>query len=406
MPISSDMIIDSIANATPPLSTARIPRVPEMVKEIHDYQKYYVPKVVSIGPYHFGTPKLEYVEKLKPIYTMKLVAGNREILRRLYEKLGEPGMMRDLRSFYEENSTTTFNDEVVFVHQDLFMLENQIPFKVLNEVMSLMGDGRFDKINSFISGNILAPRYLKRMWYEGILCIPDDRRYREERDLELTGDKEPDHLIHILHCTLTKHEEAPSYDSQCQFTFPNVNELLEVGVSFKPSNTKSLAHVKFSKVSWVSKLVSWMSVHVELPPIMMDDSTKPMLLNLIAFERCLCSTDDSWVTSYVCLLDSLIDDAADVKVLRKAGVLLNGLGRDQNIANLLHEIGTDLVPSSLAYLRAKRMIQHLYDSIKDTTVSELKHWYIKDHLHLYQFVECPKGKCDDLCVLLKRNHHL
>ncbi|KAM0046878.1 hypothetical protein Hdeb2414_s0009g00321751 [Helianthus debilis subsp. tardiflorus] len=110
----------------------------------------------------------------------------------------------------------------------------------------------------------------------------------------------------------------------------------------------------------------------------MDDSTKPMLLNLIAFERCLCSTNDSWVTSYVCLLDSLIDDAADVKVLRKAGVLLNGLGRDQNVANLLHEIGTDLVPSSLAYLRAKRMIQHLYDSIKDTALSKLKHWYIKD----------------------------
>ncbi|KAJ0475793.1 hypothetical protein HanRHA438_Chr13g0584321 [Helianthus annuus] len=193
MLISSDMIIDSITNATPPLSTTQIPRVPEMVKEIHDCQKYYVPKVVSIGPYHFGTPKLEYFEKLKPIYTMKLVASNREILRRLYEKLGEPGMVRDLRSFYEENSTTTFNDEVFtkmmlldscfilyynqcihdgkpedcpelkghqvfFVHQDLFMLKNQIPFKVLNLVISLMGDGRFDKINSFIYGNILAPR--------------------------------------------------------------------------------------------------------------------------------------------------------------------------------------------------------------------------------------------------------
>ncbi|MFS7988134.1 hypothetical protein Hanom_Chr11g01031001 [Helianthus anomalus] len=58
------------------------------------------------------------------------------------------------------------------------------------------------------------------------------------------------------------------------WTFRNVNELVDVGIHFKPSETTSLAHIEFFKGRW------WFSANVELPRIIVDDSTKPILLKL------------------------------------------------------------------------------------------------------------------------------
>ena len=48
-----------------------------------------------------------------------------------------------------------------------------------------------------------------------------------------------------------------------------------------------------------------------LPPIIVDDSTRPKFLNLIAYEMCLDFENDFGITSYISFLDSLIDDAKE-----------------------------------------------------------------------------------------------
>jgi hypothetical protein len=74
-----------------------------------------------------------------------------------------------------------------------------------------------------------------------------------------------------------------------------------------------------------------------LPPIIVDDSTRPKFLNLIAYEMCLDFKNDFGVTSYISFLDSLFNEANDVKILRKAGVLYNCLGSDEEVAKLFNE---------------------------------------------------------------------
>ncbi|MBA0860120.1 hypothetical protein Goshw_014218, partial [Gossypium schwendimanii] len=49
----------------------------------------------------------------------------------------------------------------------------------------------------------------------------------------------------------------------------------------------------------------------------------------------------------ICFLDSLIDEAEDVKDLRDAGILYNGLGSDEEVAKLFNKMNTDLVPRVL-----------------------------------------------------------
>ncbi|KAJ0475798.1 hypothetical protein HanRHA438_Chr13g0584391 [Helianthus annuus] len=148
-----------------------------------------------------------------------------------------------------------------------------------------------------------------------------------------------------------------------------------------------------------------------------------MLLNLIAYEMCSCDASDAWVTSYICLLDSLIDHPEDVKALRKAGILENLLGGDNEATKLFNEIGTDLVPNSFAYMEAKMNIQKHYDSRKNTLISELKHEYVKSPwaflallgglialflsaVQIWFSIWSPDSKCDELCQILKKTHHL
>ncbi|XP_076925531.1 UPF0481 protein At3g47200-like [Bidens hawaiensis] len=453
--VTNDSIIDSIAasciNATAtssPSSDVKIPRVPIMVREKDDYEKYYVPKVVSIGPYHFGKPKLQSVEKLKPVFAMKLLE-NKETLRRLYNKLGEPQMVQDLRSYYEEDSTTMFcnkeftkmmlldvcfilyyiqfvylgnpedcgglsNHQIVFVHQDLFLLENQIPYKVLIEVAKLLD---LDKQNSislfFYTSSFVKHWWPKRNWLTSIIS---HIRYPKKPKFE-SGN----HLLEVLHRGLTEYSKAPKHRSAFRnnfmLNFRNVNELVDVGIQFKPSGSLSLSSVEFSK-GWLR-----FSAHVKLPRITVDDSTKHMLFNMMAYEMCLNSVDHAWVTSYVCLLDSLIDRPEDVKILRKAWVLETSLGSDEEVAKLFNEIAIDLVPNNWTYLETKFKIQEHYESWSNTLFSELKNEYFKSPWAIFALLGAlialflsgaqtyytrwsPKGECDDLCMMLKKNPHL
>ncbi|XP_076905842.1 putative UPF0481 protein At3g02645 [Bidens hawaiensis] len=179
----------------------------------------------------------------------------------------------------------------------------------------------------------------------------------------------------------------------------------------------SFARIGFFKGCW------GFSANVKLLPISVNDSTKLLLLNLTTYETSKYSIVDSWVTSYVSLLDSLIDDAEDVKILRKAWVLENMQGSDKQVAEFFNEIGTGLPVSDLEYMEVKNQIQRHYGSWRNTLFYQLKNEYFKNPwaifvllgalialflsvVQTYLSVWSPKSDCDDLCMFLKKNHRL
>ncbi|MFS7908726.1 hypothetical protein Hanom_Chr01g00086491 [Helianthus anomalus] len=291
--IGSDTGVDANANDTPQPSSsaAKIPRVPSMLSDQkHNYEECFAPQAVSIGPYHFGEPKLQAFEEFKTYCVRILFAGDQEAaLISLYKKLGE----EDLRSFYEQDSTTKYSDNV----------------------------------------------FLKMMRVHGVL-----------QDVSMKY----------------KNKEY-NYNSN---NFPTVNQLLDVGIRFKPCDPISLNHVRFSK-GWFE-----FSAAVQLPPITLSGrSDKPVLLNLIAYETCL--GKDAWFASYVCLLRSLIGSHEDVRVLKKAGVLQHHFGTDNEVVDFFKEIATDLAPRNSTYMELKDDIQSYYEGWSNTPISELRHEYRK-----------------------------
>ncbi|XP_076958467.1 UPF0481 protein At3g47200-like [Bidens hawaiensis] len=434
-----DSIIHPKANATltpPQSSTKRIPQVRGIVSKEGDYEKYYVPKVVSIGPYHYGKEKLQAIQNLKPGFAKKIFKGKRETLKSLYKKLLEPEMVNYLRGFYDEDSTnmnisdtdftymmlldscfilyyTQFiyfrspedssklkSYQIVLAHQDLFLLENQIPIEVIRQVAHMTEIDLEVSFRQFLNES----RIVKPLWSNTKPFLPEF--------------KTCNHILHVLHGSLT---DSPMNESSSHlrnaYNYRNVSELVGVGIHFGPSSRMSLAHVEFSK-----GLLRFLA-HVKLPRITVDDSTKYMLLNMITYETYFGSIKDAWVTSYVCFLDSLIDHPDDVKILRKSWVLETSLGSDEEVAKLFNEIGTDLVPYYDAYFETRHKIQKHYDSYRNTLFTQLKNEYFNSPWAIFAilgaliavFLGCvqtyytrwsPKGECDDLCRFLKIYNHL
>jgi hypothetical protein len=88
-------------------------------------------------------------------------------------------------------------------------------------------------------------------------------------------------------------------------SYRKVQELRAAGIHVERSKNENccLRDISFTTVACLGYLF--------LPPMIVDDSTRPKFLNLIAYEMCLDFENDFGVTSYISFLDSLIDEAND-----------------------------------------------------------------------------------------------
>ncbi|KAL2458458.1 Plant protein of unknown function [Forsythia ovata] len=343
-----------------------IGRVPPMLREIESNKKCYDPLVVSIGPYHYGKPELQDLEKLKIRFAHQFyrACDNDQVsIQELYAKVAE--VAGDARKCYEEDWTTKcLNNEsfirmmfldgcfilqymniltgekgvdqlqavkssnLLFVWRDLFLLENQIPLLLLKKVEASTPSSR-----------------LRAALHD--LLLQDPSRLREKNQgTSITWEESP-HLLDLMRAYLIGTSgpgiiENPIY-SPSSYWVPNrsVIELVKSGIHFKASKTTNFTDVDFKSYFIYGNLM--------LPPILVDDTTKPLLLNLAAYEMSPHGPSEFRVTSYICLMDSLISRAEDVKELREKRIIVNNLGSDEQLARLFNEIAAYVVLDPLAY---------------------------------------------------------
>lgn len=143
-------------------------------------------------------------------------------------------------------------------------------------------------------------------------------------------------------------------------------ELLEAGVTFKKSKTQSLIDVSFDDGV------------LRLPTIVVDDTTGSMLLNLIAYERLHVGAGNE-VTSYVFFMDTIIDNAMDVALLNRCGILINALGSDKDVAKLFNSLSRDVTVDPQGVLDVVRMnISHYCKKPWNRWRANLIHTYFRN----------------------------
>ncbi|XP_042483394.1 UPF0481 protein At3g47200-like [Macadamia integrifolia] len=342
----------------------KLQRVPMTLREIEKNRGCYEPIVVSIGPFHHKHPKLQTVQKLKATIAQKFMSGRDT--RKFYLNFVE--VSHKARDCYAEGSTDAFNndefmrmmfldgcfllhfidgavrgrlhdmkmkdDQIAFVLRDMFLLENQLPFLVLEALMSFRLTEGQQVIRKFIGrlswGNSSSQEYdhpphlLHLLWNEFVGATPSPKiRLFRQKD---------DHFFH---------------------PFRSIQELQAAGVMCKRNTSSS----SLRSVSFVPHLI-----HGELllPAIPVDQSTKTVFLNLVAYEASPDASSDFAITSYICLLESLIANADDVKEMRSKNIIFNFLAGDQEVVDLFHDLAANLVPNLSEYREVKLLIENHY----------------------------------------------
>ncbi|CAK9184017.1 unnamed protein product [Ilex paraguariensis] len=362
----------------------RMQKVPQMLRANKDFQKYFAPRVVSIGPYHHGNPVLQHVQNLKPVIASKFVLNEPKRFQEFYEKILR--RIREVRGCYDEESTQGYTDKafarmmlldgcfvlyfircvtrnlehdlgmtslhITFAQQDLLLLENQLPFLVIQDLMDPF---------EMTMWKLWIHLYLKVNFKTGTAA----------------------HLLELLRNRMVDYVDINKLTHFTGYTSRNIKELMAVGIEFKPSESNSLTDISFTSHQSYADL--------RLPKITVDSSTKSNFFNLIADEVSSDEPNELWVTSYICFLSTLVANPDDVKILQSAKVLDNRLGSDGEVASLFHELAIDLVPNPYAYANVKKEIQNYYEETissswfnkfcrykKKTYLSQLKEDHLKN----------------------------
>ncbi|KAF9664608.1 hypothetical protein SADUNF_Sadunf16G0036100 [Salix dunnii] len=361
----------------------KIPRVPRKLRS--ENEECYCPLVVSIGPYHYPgrDDRLREVETLKVPMTRQFILNCGKEIEVVYSELEK--VIQTAREFYNKIDIECFDD------------------KQFARMMFL--DGCF--ILQFIS--CVTHNYEN-------LEMSDQQVADVKRDLLLLENQaaqQPAHLLELLHSLFicshkskvkssprryghclsylvtcykkiipAKPETVVARESRGHFFYYSAKDLKKVGIHFMPSQTSGLMDVKFKS--------SFLYGTVKLPTLTIDVSTKPLLLNLVAYETSAV-LDQLPVTSYICFMDSLIDDADDVKELRSKGIIVNFLGTDQQVADLFNNMGSTLEPDTSVYNDVKRKINKQSENTLKKWVAEMQQTYFHSPWAFLAFAAAAVG---------------
>ncbi|KAB5519384.1 hypothetical protein DKX38_023703 [Salix brachista] len=399
-----------------PLLEKKIPKVPHKLR--YGNEECYIPKVVSIGPYHYwgldGT--FGEVETLKVPMARQFILDSGKDIELIYSELQK--VIQIAREFYDEDSITRFDDEqftrmmfldgcfilqfiycvthnyknlemsdrqVAGVKWDLLLLENQVPFPVLQSLMRLRLIVTVKKRQASASGynwqlkSAQQPAHLLELLHSLFICSHKSKVKSSPRRYGHC-------LSYLVPCCKkiipAKPEPVVARESRGHYLYYSAKELKKVGIHFMPSQTSGLMDVKFKS--------SFFYGTVRLPTLTIDVLTMPLLLNLVAYETSA-ALDQLPVTSYICFMDSLIDDADDVKELRSKGIIVNFLGTDQQVADLFNNMGSSLEPDTSVYNDVKREINKQYESTLKKWVAEWQQTYFHSPWAFLAFAAAAVG---------------
>ncbi|XP_077220155.1 UPF0481 protein At3g47200-like [Tasmannia lanceolata] len=324
-------------------------RVPRNLREIDP--KAYAPQILSIGPYHRGKSRLAEMEKHKWRFLRHLLERTGHSVELYLESMSEleeqarqcyAGPIIDMgsREFVEMmildasfivellrgsiegfiycgyswgDPIFTARGVLPFLQRDMLMLENQLPFFVLNRFFELTSE--LDKTSSSMIQ--LALQFFN-------LAIPGCYNPKKRENSE----RQALHLLDVIRESLlpsqgTTFECCPAKVHHPQLMPHCVVGLRSCGIKFRKRKSDKFMEIKFHKGV------------LEIPPLVIHDSTKSIFLNLMAFEQCYphCSNH---VTSYISFMDGLINCPQDVGHLRRQGIIDHGLGSEAEVARLFN----------------------------------------------------------------------
>jgi hypothetical protein len=371
----SDVVYDSSSEF------CLIPRIHENIRAMDRYS--YEPIILSIGPYHNGSQELSCTEKEKwnrLDYILKLncekglkdyltiIKGLEKRARMCYHgdiKMNKRKFLQTLlldgcfvlvslgnefitsgaqrgQCLYQDNAQQTGQWYNVFVTHDLLLLENQIPFFIV--------EGIYEAVIS----NKMAPTTCTESVAQHIeLSV----QFYPISIRESSRPKKFDHLLHLCHMYFRPSSYQDEYhdhtaqhyihvfmeaanlgltqDGQSPDRWRRATQYHEAGIEFRrrtyfTHNPHSLLDIKLRDCV------------LEIPFLYVDEQTFVLFRNFIALEQ-TCSQVGNDVTAYIIFMAKLMSMPDDVALLARKGILGHHMRTDRVVSQLFNSLTKGVV---------------------------------------------------------------
>ncbi|XP_024179083.1 UPF0481 protein At3g47200 [Rosa chinensis] len=378
-----------VLNAKSPLpATCCILKVHEVLRG--QKEEAYKPNIVSIGPFHRGAEKFQLIENVKKWYLNCLLWRTETItLDSLIESIKE--QEKKARGYYEpcfhldqsdfikmlildgcflielfrKKSFVERQDEndpifnvpcmLEYLYHDILLLENQLPWFVLEFFYDLIEGGLTGHRNSlsklvidFFKNSVADPNIFSNL-NPNIFS-----NLNPESDFKIL------HILDLIRISLVEGLEDPSphMEARTSDTFKLIRHLPQ---RIPSATALSEAGVKFEKVKGRPGCIlniTFKNGVFTIPHLAIDERTGPLFRNLMAFEQCYHSCYHK-ITSYAFLMDNLIDTSKDVDLLCEKGIIGTLLSAD-DASKFFNELYHDATLNEFYYLRLCGKVQQYY----------------------------------------------
>ncbi|AES65121.2 DUF247 domain protein [Medicago truncatula] len=190
--------------------------------------------------------------------------------------------------------------------RDLVLLENQLPYFVLEDIYKLAG------LNpEFPSFTTITIHYFQHFNVQNI---------NSERA------QCPKHFTDLLRTFLLplSFDFVQEVGNAIEHVY-SVSQLSEAGLVFQVSESKCLLDLEFDKGV------------LKMPCFHVYDSTEMYMRNILAFEECNYS-GQNYITQYLIMLDFLINSEKDVSILVEKGIIVNWMGDANALDTMINNL--------------------------------------------------------------------
>ncbi|KAH0992597.1 hypothetical protein GBA52_004080 [Prunus armeniaca] len=217
-----------------------------------------------------------------------------------------------------------------YVCHDILLLENQLPWFVLQRFYSVM----LEKCPGVPSLPILILTAFSSLPPLAHNCKSYKKKLSDPKNPNENGDDKTLHILDLIRTSIVfplfRHESA-RFNSKTQFMHP-ATALSETGIKFAcPIESDSIMEIGFAKRVFT------------IPHLEIGELTESLFRNLIALEQCYHGHSQQ-ITSYAVVMDNLIASSKDMKLLCERKVLGNWLSAEDGskfFNNLYNGTSTD-----------------------------------------------------------------
>ncbi|KAG5517462.1 hypothetical protein RHGRI_038016 [Rhododendron griersonianum] len=354
--------IPKLLNPTAGKESCCIFRVPQTLVDVN--KKAYHPQILSIGPYHHGKPHLNMIEEHKWKFLGELLDRPPSLGLNLdrYLQIIAPLETRIRHCYSEFIYLSSFNlikmmvldglfiieliskvggvadgdpDDPIFkmawilpfLARDLLLLENQIPFFVLQTLFEntrvTRSGGDDQTLEKLIFG-----------FFNNIFQRPDELIKRFAKH-------EGKHLLDLFRLSFIPPQ--PQQANSCPIAtrkgkngipflglISSAKKLNAAGIKFKAKKGDTFLEIRFRNGI------------LEIPQISIDDFITWFFQNSVAFEQCYGNCPTKHMTAYVSFMGCLIKNPSDTEFLGDRKIMENYFGTDKELAHFFNNLGKDV----------------------------------------------------------------